>query len=261
MSQRRNWTRTELVLLLNIYEKLDFGKFHTRNPVVLAIAKQLDRTPASISMKLGNLGSLDERLAARGIKGLTGASSLDKQVWSEFESDREALLIESEQLLVDLFRDRNPAAVDVSNDGIEIIRSPKSTDSYSITKGRLGQDFFRQAVMNAYGDKCAITGLPVRELLIASHIIPWSESKEKRLDVRNGIALNSLHDRAFDIGLITFDNDYRLVCSREISEFSENKYAKQSFKSMEGKSLEIELSHLRPDQEALDYHRSNIFRG
>ncbi len=50
----------------------------------------------------------------------------------------------------------------------------------------------------------------MRSLLVASHIIPWSRNEEHRLDPLNGIALNSLHDKAFDAGLITFDENFRL---------------------------------------------------
>lgn len=38
-------------------------------------------------------------------------------------------------------------------------------------------------------------------------------NEQHRLDPQNGIALNALHDKAFDRGLITFDTELRLVCS------------------------------------------------
>jgi hypothetical protein len=71
-------------------------------------------------------------------------------------------------------------------------------------KLRRGQDYFRQAVINNCGGRCALTGLAIRELLIASHILPWGSHPEQRLDVRNGLSLTRLHDAAFDRGLIAF---------------------------------------------------------
>ena len=63
------WTRAELLLAMNLYCKLPFGKMHSRTPEVVALAGLLDRTPASIAFKLGNLASLDPSLQARGIRG------------------------------------------------------------------------------------------------------------------------------------------------------------------------------------------------
>lgn len=51
-----------------------------------------------------------------------------------------------------------------------------------------------------YSGLCAVTGLGIRDLLVASHIIPWNAAEQHRLDPQNGIALNDLHDKAFDPG-------------------------------------------------------------
>lgn len=64
--------------------------------------------------------------------------------------------------------------------------------------------FFRAAVLAGYDHRCALTGLDLPELIHASHIIPWADNVPRRADPTNGIALNVLHDRAFDRGLITF---------------------------------------------------------
>jgi putative restriction endonuclease len=53
--------------------------------------------------------------------------------------------------------------------------------------------------------RCCISGINVPRLLVASHIKPWSEFPEERLDPRNGLCLSSIHDAAFDAGLITLD--------------------------------------------------------
>ena len=78
MSLRKKWTHDELLVALNLYHKLTFGQLHSRNPVIIALAEKLGRGPSSVAMKLCNLASLDPALKLRGIKGLTGASALDR---------------------------------------------------------------------------------------------------------------------------------------------------------------------------------------
>ena len=87
--------RDELVVAINLYTRLSFGQLHSRNPLIVAIAALLGRSPGSLSMKLCNLASLDPAVTGRGRAGLTGASRLDRQVWEEFQSDWESMAVES----------------------------------------------------------------------------------------------------------------------------------------------------------------------
>ncbi len=68
-------------------------------------------------------------------------------------------------------------------------------------------------ILTSYGAKCAVTGVEEPKLLVASHIMGWSEDAAQRLNPRNGILLNALHDKAFDRHLITFDETNRMVVS------------------------------------------------
>lgn len=52
-----------------------------------------------------------------------------------------------------------------------------------------------------------------KELLIASHIIPWGKDEKNRLNPMNGLLLNALHDKAFENGLITIAEDYTIKIS------------------------------------------------
>jgi putative restriction endonuclease len=73
---------------------------------------------------------------------------------------------------------------------------------------RIGQDVFRDALMDYWGSCCPMTGITEPGLLRASHIVPWAEcTDEKRLDVHNGLLLSALWDAAFDRGLISFADD------------------------------------------------------
>lgn len=260
MTTRIPWTRDQLLVLLNLYEKIPFGKFDQSNPVLIQIAERMGRTPGSIAMKLSNLASLDERLAARGIKGLTGASALDRTVWAEFHQAYETMAPESEALLADLLTGDTEQPIEVRPESITVIHPPEGpTESISSVKVRRGQRFFRQAVLNAYGSRCAVTGLPIRELLVASHIIPWSEAAEHRLDPQNGIALNALHDRAFDLHLITFDADLKLLCAPSLKDHYTEPAIAQHFQAYEGQPLRVPAEAMGPKPEYLAHHRGIFF--
>src|SRR4051794_31059898 len=97
MDQRRRWTRDELLLVLHLYERIPFGQQHQSNPRVIELAHALSRTPGSTAMKLNNFTSLDPEEKERGIKGLVGASTLDRKVWSEFRASAD-VVEESEEL-------------------------------------------------------------------------------------------------------------------------------------------------------------------
>jgi len=97
MAKRKGWSHDELLVTLNLYHKLRFGQLHARNPAIVALAEKLDRGANSVAMKLCNFASLDPALRLRGIKGLEGASSTDRAVWSEFHSNLEEAVPASEE--------------------------------------------------------------------------------------------------------------------------------------------------------------------
>jgi hypothetical protein len=82
MADRRRWSEDETKTCLQLYNLLAFGQFDERNPDVIALAKRIDRTPASLAMKLCNFASLDSKITGTGTKGLQNASALDRQVWA-----------------------------------------------------------------------------------------------------------------------------------------------------------------------------------
>ena len=61
----RNWTEHELLIAMNVYCKLPFGKLSQRNPLIIEVAGKMARTPSSVSIKLCNLASFDPTLQAR----------------------------------------------------------------------------------------------------------------------------------------------------------------------------------------------------
>ncbi len=62
-----------IIIALNLYFKLPFGKLHKGNPLIIDVAKKMGRTPSSLAIKLCNFASLDSILKARGIRGMSGS--------------------------------------------------------------------------------------------------------------------------------------------------------------------------------------------
>ncbi|MGH7967539.1 MAG: HNH endonuclease [Limisphaerales bacterium] len=92
---------------------------------------------------------------------------------------------------------------------------PRSTEAERLVVQRVGQDVFRQGLMEYWEGRCAITGLAIPELLRASHIKPWAAcaTDAERLDVYNGLLLAPHLDALFDQGFITVANDGKLIIS------------------------------------------------
>jgi putative restriction endonuclease len=121
------------------------------------------------------------------------------------------------------------------------------------------QSFFRAAVLTSYEGRCAISGLDVPELLSASHIIPWSQSIERRADPTNGLCLNALFDRAFDRGLIAIDADLRVLVSPRLKDAADAAELGCSLREAEGRRLATP-QRFPPAAEALEHHRRSVFQ-
>jgi len=216
-----------------------------------------------MAMKLCNFASLDPALKLRGIKGLPGASTLDRSTWVEFHSDLNDSVPDSEEALRQLFHvDDNSELEVLPKEGIRIRKRPPTgpTETVANVKLRRGQEYFRDAVLNNFGGRCGITKLAIRDLLIASHILPWGKHPAERLNVRNGLCLSRLHDAAFDRGLIAFDDKLRLQLSPRLkSELSMHVVA-ENFGAYEGEPLNLAEDAVLPERAFLAEHRSKIFR-
>lgn len=136
-------------------------------------------------------------------------------------------------------------------------------DKISLTKQRKGQDYFRRMILANYGGRCALTGIDIPQLLLASHIIPWADKshKQDRLNPCNGICLSALYDKAFDQGLITISpDDYCVVLSSVLRENATKDYFDKHFGIIIGKKLTMPTEYL-PNREFLAYHRDKVFVG
>ncbi|MFZ5722211.1 MAG: HNH endonuclease [Pseudomonadota bacterium] len=256
----RAWTRNEILIALNLYCQLPFGKLHQSNPLIIKIARLLERTPGSVAMKLSNLASLDPEITASGRKGLEGASGLDKAVWSEFINNPDALSVESQQLMDDLVGGGDTSGLSSDADVIPVAAPTEATTtSQSTIKIRRGQAFFRKAVLASYDSACCMSNLRVRQLLVASHIKPWSADIQNRLNPKNGLCLSALHDRAYDLGYISVKPDLSIAISKELAA-DQSGLAMHALKALDGHKIRLP-EKFPPSPDFLDWHHKNIFLG
>ena len=226
-------------------DHMAMGKWNRSN-----LAGKLQRTPSSVAMKLVNFASLDPVHQARGVKGLSGTSKADREVWAEFHDDWDRLAFESERLLADL---EGKSIEEVAQiDERELPREGKERER--LVKQRVNQWFFRRAVLAAYGAKCCITGLDVPQLLVAGHIIPWSKDKQNRVNPQNGICLNALHDRAFDCGLMTLTTDFSIQVSRRVWD-SKSTQVQTWLLAFDKKQIRLP-QRFRPNVAFIEWHRA-----
>lgn len=259
MAAGKKWSREELLVALNLYHKLTFGQFHARQPAIIALAEKMGRRANSVAMKLSNFASLDESLKLRGIRGLQGASALDREVWMDFQENPGELVPASEEAFRKLFDASEDDEVEVVPKlGVRVSKRPPAgpTEATRAAKARRGQNYFRDVVLNNYDNKCGICGLDLRELLVASHILPWASHERERLNVRNGICLSRLHDTAFDQHLISFDDDLRLLLSPRLRQSLAQKIVVDAFAAFEGATLKLPEDAVPPDPGFLCRHRA-----
>ena len=120
---------------------------------------------------------------------------------------------------------------------------------------------FRKAIMRLYKYTCAVCRLCIittdgESATEAAHIIPFRISQND--DVRNGVSLCKLHHWAFDKGLISLSNTYKVIVSPL---FVEQGPMEWRLTKLRGKSILLpEHDQLHPAPDALDWHREKVLR-
>ena len=198
-----------MLVAFDLYCRLPFGRLHSRNPEIVEVANAIGRTPSALAMKLGNIASLDPAITSTGRKGLSKASRNDRAMWEEMQSDWERFAVECRAAVRSLV---DTGDGDAGGDEEED-EFPLGEDRLVRAKARVGQRFFRSAVLSAYNSRCCITGLSIPTLLVASHIVPWRADVQNRANPRNGLLLSALHDKAFDAGLLTISEEMTVQVS------------------------------------------------
>lgn len=120
---------------------------------------------------------------------------------------------------------------------------------------RIGQDVFREALMDLWQGRCAVTDLALPpQLLRASHAKPWAKStNSERLDPFNGLLLSIHLDAMFDAGLIAFTDEGGLLYSANL-----DPSVRRHFSITDGQQLR---AHSPGHIPYLAWHRKHLFQG
>ncbi len=251
------WSVEETKLALYLYFQLPFGQLHSGNPEIRKLASLLGRSNASVAMKLCNFASLDPKVTSSGRKGLQGASAQDKKIWADFTSDWTNQIAEPDRVWQTA---EPPDESSLLRDNVlpfkyEPYDGPSSSEA--TIERRVGQGFFRRAVLANFENRCCITGLAEPSLLNASHIIPWGIDLKNRHNPANGLCLSATFDRAFDRGLITLDQSNNVVVSKALLNHSSDE-TRAYFSNYQGKSI-WSASRFDPDPNFLSWHSNEVF--
>ncbi|WP_124949067.1 HNH endonuclease [Sulfuriferula thiophila] len=248
------WTKEQVKLAFHLYCQLPYGRIYGRNPEIIALARVIGRTSDAVAMKMLNIASIDPAITSTGRVGLGNASALDREVWDEFHADWERLAVECELLRQQL--DAN--IVDVVSENEEFLLDDFTGETRQVlATQRIKQHFFRRAVLSSYRGRCCMSGLSEPQLLIASHIVPWSKDKANRLNPSNGLCLSAIHDRAFDKGFITLSDDFRIVVSDELKR-RDDTFVKEVLLPLNGMLIELP-ERFMPSVEFISRHRTDLF--
>jgi len=151
-----------------------------------------------------------------------------------------------------------PAKLDkeipVPDDLIAKITGLEGLDRVAECRTRINQGVFRSIILDLYKNTCCITDIDIPTVNRASHIIPWADSKETRMDPRNGLCLSATYDAAFDRYLISLDEDFRLIVSKDITSFFTSEAVKSHFLNFHGKSINLPAK-FKPHPDFLREHR------
>lgn len=247
---RGNWTREQTLLAFKLYCEMPFGQIDSRNKKIIALSEMIGRTPSAVAMKCLNIASLDPKIRESGRAGLGNASSLDKKIWQEAHANWGAVISECEELLSYLHREKRLSEPEVLP---EDERDFTGEVRAALVNQRIGQAFFRRAVLSSYGGRCCISGVSDSRFLIASHIVAWSDDANIRLHPANGLCLSAIHDKAFDTHLFALTDDYRVVLSKSLRD-TKDEFLRQVFWSAEGRPISLPEKFV-PDARFVAVHR------
>lgn len=194
-----------------------------------------------------------------------GFCSAALKQWSQFISlsSREDIMLKKIAVATDasqLGRDlvhtpiaNNPLLIDDELD----IASVEGRTALRKVEVRLNQIVFRKMILTHYNRCCCLTGLPVPEILRASHISGWAMDIENRMNPANGLCLSATYDAAFDRHLISFDDDYRMILAPSLHEYCTNNAFQEQFKRFEGSKITMPI-RFPPSKSLLAKHRETM---
>lgn len=251
MGGGKRWREADITVAYALYCVTPLNKINPSNKVIRQVAEILELPIGSLVLRMRNFQFLDPSVTGEGKKGMSHVAKMDKEIFAKFQNDWGELATKAEEIV-------GLALFDVTPD-----KGAKPISSLT-EKGKVNREraFFRASVFASYENQCCITGLTLPTLLVASHIKPYSKCRTSsdRTDPHNGLLLNTLHDKAFDRGLITVTKDYRIWVSKIIKENAFDDFTKTYLAGLEGKKIILPRNFI-PDADCLEYHNDVIFKG
>ena len=250
--ERRAWTDDEMILSLDLYYKLPFGRLNQHTPEVRELATLIGRTPSSVALRLVNYAACDPYIVNSGRKGMVSGIGKCKPFWEHYANNTEELFIQAENIKASILA--KPVEEILRLNPTDFVGKEKNV----VIKQRINQNSFRAIILANYNEQCAISGISIPQMLIASHIIPWSDDVNNRLNPPNGICLSPLYDKAFDKGYIGIrPDDYTIIISNELKGYKNTDFYHSYFAPIENKPITLPNKH-NPNPAFLTYHIDNI---
>ena len=285
------WSRDETMACFALYVMLTERQRNDKaNPEVLRLARAVHRRSSAVYMKLMNLRSHDPNAMARGAKGLQHGSRYEPEMWDRYRQEGDAFLKQALRMLglfeaQEFGREHDGERRTADSDGFELPEDddPDTGSDFSsggstveavtrtliaaerqrigaervaMVMARVNQGYFRNALIMNYHDTCCMTGIHLDPLLMASHIKPWKASTGfEKTNAANGLLLNAFHDKAFDRGLLTIDDDYRVHVSPTVPHNAPNE--RWLFR-YEGARITVPAVN-PPSHEFIEYHNAHVF--
>ncbi|MDY0108149.1 MAG: HNH endonuclease [Giesbergeria sp.] len=251
MATASPWTRKQTLAALHIYFQLPFGQLHQRNPLITQLASWMGRTPSAVALKLVNFASLDPQVRASGRLGMGHASRLDEAVWGELNAHWDDVAAEAALYFEEYGQSQGMApGSEVLDDVPELAEGRMTMATIQV---RVNQARFRRSILASYNARCCISGLAEPRLLVASHIVPWSLDTQNRLNPHNGLCLSALHDKAYDLGLITVLPNFMVRVSRQLQGVDVDSFTRESIARYDGHRITLP-DRFRPDPAFLESH-------
>lgn len=249
---RRAWSDEEMILSLDLYYKLPFGRLNQHTPEVRQLASLIGRTPSSVALRLVNYAACDPYIVNSGRKGMVSGIGKCKPFWDYYAANTEELFLQAEKIKSAMLA--KPIEEILQLNTADFVGKEKDV----VIKQRINQNSFRAIILANYNEQCAISGICIPHLLIASHIVPWSDDVNNRLNPTNGICLSPLYDKAFDKGYIGIrPDDYTVIISKELKSYKNRDFYQDYFASIENRSITLPNKH-NPNPDFLIYHVDNI---
>ncbi|MCC3149520.1 HNH endonuclease [Bifidobacterium bifidum] len=267
---RRNWSREETMMAFALYIVLEPRECDDKGLDVQRLASFLHRTPSSVALKIWNIAAYDANRKACGRVGMKHGSKLDSQVWQWYAEDPDAFMKQCLDVLRRALLQANasnftPAPLAPDRHSPLETATALLIDEHAPTKEerpitmlqRVNQSYFRNSLLQNYHGTCCITGMQIPKLLIASHIKPWKASTpNEKTAASNGLLLNAFHDRAFDQGLISIDDDYRIMVNHDKVRHSD--INDRWLYDFDGHEISLPAIS-QPSHEFIEYHHKHIF--